>query len=315
MRTLLQLGLRMVTGLNALHGEQLVARRGARPYASAGDLHRRSGVPITALERLADADACAALGLARRGALWAVRGLSDVELPLFATAERPDAVPQAETQEPAVELPPMPEGQEVVQDYGSTGLTLRSHPVSFLRDELRRRGMVPCADLARLRSGRRVAVAGMVLVRQKPGSAKGVMFITLEDETGVANLVVWPSLFERQRRLILSASMVACRGRVQSGSGVVHLVAERLLDLSNVLRSVGVRGEVRLGTPSDGQGPFPHRTGRGDEARHGGGPDQRTVPLPRRVRDIYVPDLRLGSGIPVPAPAEPGIRVPTRDFR
>ena len=181
----------------------------------------------------------------------------------------------------------MPEGRQVVEDYRSTGLSLRQHPVAFLRPGLQRQGMIPCAALARTRNGRRVTVAGLVLVRQKPGSAKGVMFITLEDETAIANLVVWPSLFERQRRLVLAAGMLACRGRVQAESGVVHLVADQLTDLTPQLRGVAHQ-----------DAPFPLRTGRGDEAKHGGSPDQR-------VRDIYIPDLRLGSGI----------KVPTRDFR
>ena len=155
--------------------------------------------------------------------------------------------------------------------------------------------MVTCADLAHARDGRRLTVPGLVLVRQRPGSASGVMFITLEDETGVANLVVWPSLFERQRRLVLSASMIACQGRVQREGEVVHLVAEHLTDLSDLLRSVGSHEEV-----------FPLQHGRGDEARTGGSADERGCKgVSVRARDIYVPDRRLGSGI----------KVPTRDFR
>jgi error-prone DNA polymerase len=138
-----------------------------------------------------------------------------------------------------------------------------------------------------------ITVAGLVLVRQKPGSAKGVMFITLEDETEVANLVVWPAVFERQRRLILAAGMIAARGRVQRQGEVAHVVVEHLTDLSHLLRQVGDRDEA-----------FPSRPGRGDEARHGGGPDQRDA-FGRKPRDIYIPDLRLGSGI----------KVQTRDFR
>ncbi len=190
----------------------------------------------------------------------------------------------------------MTAGREVVEDYRSTGLTLRQHPVSFLRRELRRQGVATCAELERLRNGRRVTVAGLVLVRQKPGSAKGVMFITLEDETAIANLVVWPKLFERQRRLVLSASMMACQGRVQAQSGVVHLVAERLVDLSELLRGLGQRGSA-----------VPAHTGRGDEAKHGGSSDQRERggPHGRRGGDSAVQDLGTHSSI----------RVPTRDFR
>ena len=137
-----------------------------------------------------------------------------------------------------------------------------------------------------------------MLVRQKPGSAKGVMFITIEDETGVANLVLWASKFEAQRRLVLSAGMIACHGRVQREGEVVHVVTDHLEDLSDLLRSVGERDEA-----------FPIRHGRGDGATHPAGKDPRSGlgagPGGRPVRDIFVPDLRLGSGI----------KVPTRDFR
>ena len=152
--------------------------------------------------------------------------------------------------------------------------------------------MVRCADLARLRDGRRVVVPGLVLVRQKPGSAKGVMFITIEDETGIANLIIWPSVFERQRRLVLTASMIACHGKLQKESGVIHVIADRLTDLSGLLREVGERDE-----------PVMLPTGRGDEARHGGSPDQREKNW-ARTRDIYCPE-RLATGI----------KVQTRDFR
>ena len=290
-----RLGLRVVGGLQEAHGAELVVRRGEHPYASVEDLWRRAGVPTAALERLAVADAFRGMGLDRRGALWAIQGLADTVLPLFAAADRV-GVPEPELVEPEVTLQPMAEGREVVEDYGSTGLSLRRHPVAFLREELRRRGTVSCADLATARDGRRLVVPGLVLVRQKPGSAKGVMFITTEDETGVANLIIWPSLFERQRRLVLSAGMIACRGRVQREGGVTHVIAEELFDLSDLLRSVADKDE-----------PFPLRHGRGDGATHGGTPDtrERDGLLDRRVRDIYVPDLRLESGI----------KVPTRDFR
>ena len=154
--------------------------------------------------------------------------------------------------------------------------------------------MVSCAEADRLKDGRRCRVAGLVLVRQKPGSAKGVMFITIEDETGVANLVIWPQLFERQRRLILSAGMLGVEGRIQREGEVVHVVAWMLGDLSAYLRSVG-QGAPELSVTR----------GRGDGATHGGGgPDPRESAAPK-VRDIFIPDLRLGSGI----------KVPTRDFR
>ncbi len=292
-----RLGLRMVKGLANEHGAQLVAHRGEAPYGSVEEVWRRADVPAAMLERLAEADAFQALGLDRRAALWAVRGLADTVLPLFAAADG-HGRPQPELVEPAVALAPMREGREVVEDYSSVGLTLGRHPVEFLRAELRSRGMIQCGDLLHSRDGRRVVVPGIVLVRQKPGSAKGVMFITIEDETGVANLVLWADRFEAQRRLVLSAGMIACHGRVQREGEVIHVVTDRLEDLSDMLRSVGERNEA-----------FPITHGRGDGATHPAGRDPRSGPGAgpggRPVRDIYVPDLRLGSGI----------KVPTRDFR
>jgi error-prone DNA polymerase len=195
--------------------------------------------------------------------------------------------------EPVVTLKPMTAGREVVEDYGTTGLSLRRHPVSFVRDDLKAKGIISCAEAERTRDGRWVTTAGIILVRQKPGSANGVLFITIEDETGIANLIVWPDMFEKQRRIVLSAGMLAVRGRVQREGEVIHVIAHELADLSGLLRSVGDRDEA-----------FPLFQGRGDEARHGGGPDPRDL-LGSKPRDIYIPDLRLGSGI----------KVPTRDFR
>ena len=145
------------------------------------------------------------------------------------------------TREPPVILPRMTTGHRVVEDYRATGLSLHHHPVSFLRSDLSAQRIVRCADLATIRDGRRVSVAGIVLVRQRPGSARGVLFMTIEDETGHANLILWPSVFERQRRLVLSASMVACRGKLQKEGEVIHVIADQLTDLSDLLRSVEQR--------------------------------------------------------------------------
>ena len=292
-----RLGLRMVRGLGNEPGAQLVTRRGGTPYATVEEVWRRAGVPPAMLERLAEADAFRGMAVDRRQALWVVRGLANAPLPLFAAADS-DGSPQPELVEPPVFLAPMKEGREVVEDYRSVGLTLGRHPVAFLRGALAARGMVACCDLAGARDGRKVVVPGIVLVRQKPGSAKGVMFITIEDETGVANLILWKDRFEAQRRLVLSAGMIACHGRVQREGEVIHVVTDHLEDLSDLLRGVGERDE-----------PFPIAHGRGDGATHPAGRDPRTGPgavteMPT-PRDIYVPDLRLGSGI----------KVPTRDFR
>ncbi len=303
----IRLGLRMVKGLSREAGDSIVKARGASSYTSIAELQRRTCLDTRPLERLAEADAFACLeaassglrhceakpkqstarhgkhssfepwiasakrpcgdgtsshiGLTRREALWQVRALPATELPLF-TAE--------DFAEPATSIAAMKPGREVVEDYRSVGLTLRRHPVSFLRRTLAERGTVRAADLSHRRDGARVSVAGIVLVRQKPGSAKGIMFITVEDETGHANLVIWPTVFAAQRRLILSAGMIACHGRLQRQDSVIHVVAERLDDLSDMLRSVGARDA------------FPFQTGRGDGAKHGATPDARGIRVPTR---------------------------------
>ena len=276
-----RLGLRMVKGLSEAHAATLIARRGEAAYRSVEDVWRRAAVRVAARERLADADAFLSLGLSRRQALWAIRGLDETELPLMIAAGPPAA--SAEAREPGVTLRRMPAGGEVVADYRATGLTLRQHPVSFIRAELQRLGTVPCAKLPELLPGRRITVAGIVRVRQRPGSAKGVMFATIEDETGHANIIVWPNVFERQRRIVLSARMIACRGLLQRESDVIHVVAEELTDLSDLLASVGQRGM-----------PFPMTHGCGDQVTHGGGPDPRER-LGRKPRDIYVPDTHIDT--------------------
>ena len=227
-----RLGLRMVRGLSRTDADRLIAARTPDPCQGIEALHRRTGLPAAALEGVARADGFHALGLPRREALWIVRGLADAALPLF--AERPEAT----ANEPPVALAPLGEGGEVVADYRTTGLSLKRHPLSLLRPALQARGLSPCGLLATARDGRRIAVAGIVLVRQKPGSAKGVMFMTIEDETGIGNLVIWPSLFAEQRSLILSAGLVACHGRLQRAGEVVHLVAERLENLTPLLRDL-----------------------------------------------------------------------------
>ena len=296
-----RLGLGMAAGLANVHGACLVGRRGDHPYRSVEELWRRTGLPPAVLTRLAEADAFGALGLDRRGALWAVRGLADRVLPLFAAADR-DGPQRPELVEPEVRLAPMPAGGEVVQDYRSPGLSLRGHPVAFLRDQLWASGMATCAEAAAAHDNARMTVPGLVLMRQKPGSAKGVMFITLEDETGIANLVIWPSLFERYRPLVLSAAMMAARGWVQREGEVVHLVADELIDLTALLRGAG---QAEWASPDQ---PFPVPHGRGDGATHPGAPDARgeVGAGVRRACDIHAPGR--------PAAGE-GIRVPTRNFR
>jgi error-prone DNA polymerase len=291
-----RLGLRMVRGLANADAARLVAARADKPFASVAELWRRSGVAVASLTRLAEADAFrSAFGLHRREASWAIRALRDAPLPLFQAADEREQALVPEIAEPAVTLPPMTAGREVVEDYGHLGLTLREHPVAFLRAELAGQRFTSCAEATAVADRRSVRVAGLVLVRQMPGSAKGVMFITIEDETGVANLVVWPSLFERQWRVGLSAGMLGVDGEIQSEGEVVHVVVRRLHDLTPLLASVGER---------EATFPLPH--GHGDEARSGGArPDPREKPQRGvKARDIYVPDLHIDT-----------LRTKTRDFR
>ena len=295
-RFAVRLGLRMVRGLHNSDAAAILTARADRPFADVDDVWRRSDAKVSALERLAEADAFSAgLRLARRDASWAIKALRDEPLPLFAAAARHDERPPPEINEEVVRLKAMTAGREVVEDYRQVGLTLRDHPVTFLRADLARRNIATCEAATAQRDGKFVKLAGLVLVRQKPGSAKGVMFITLEDETGVANLVIWPSLYEKQRRLILTASMMGVEGRVQREGEVVHVVVMRLHDLSGELAGLGER---------EAAFPLPH--GRGDEFHHGSpGGDVRTLP-PRmaKAREIYVPDLHIDT-----------LKVKARDFR
>ncbi len=273
----LRLGLRMVKGLSNENGALIAAAAMEAPFVSVDDVWRRSGVPAAALEKLADADAFASLGLDRRRALWRVRGLGGTPLPLFAAADARD-------NEPEVVLTPLTDGREVVEDYRATQLSLRAHPILFLRPELDRMGILPCAALRTVRDGRKVRVAGIVLVRQRPG-AGNVTFLTLEDETGIANAIVWQRIFEAQRRIILSAAMVSVAGTLQREGEVIHLIADRLEDLTPRLHLVGAMH-------------FPHRPGPADAAKYGGSdPRER----PRRAPAL-------------PAGRDGGIRIRSRDF-
>lgn len=280
-RFAVRLGLRMVRGLANADAAIIVTARADQPFVSVDDLWRRAGVPASSLVELAEADAFQpSLSLARREALWAIKALRDEPLPLFAAASAREQETVPEISEPVVTLRPMTAGGEVVEDYGHVGLTLRDHPVTFLRADLRRKRIVTCQEAMQARDGQWLEAAGLVLVRQRPGSAKGVMFITLEDETGIANLVVWVKVFEKYRRVVLSAGMIGVYGRIQREGEVVHLVAHRLSDLSTDLASVGNR---------DAAFPLPH--GRGDEFHHGSPtPDPRGLlkgPKPRNIVDPY----------------------------
>jgi error-prone DNA polymerase len=238
----LRLGLRMVRGLSNLHAARILAARAEAPFASVEDVWRRSGVPVAALEKLADADAFASLGLDRRQALWRVRGLGETPLPLFAAAD-------ALGSEPEVALTPLTGGREVVEDYRTVQLSLRAHPLAFLREALGPK-VTTCAGLARLKDGSRVEVAGLVLIRQRPGKGN-VTFITLEDETGIANVILWQRKFEEQRRVVMGAAMIAVKGAMQKEGEVIHVIADRLEDLTPLLHRVGAMDFPHRYAPAD----------------------------------------------------------------
>ena len=229
----LRLGLRQVDGLPEHIAAALVAARQAEgPFADVAELRERARIPVSHVERLASADACTSLGLSRRQALWDARSLVGApDLPLFVHADERD---EGAEQGRAV-LPKMPLSEEVVADYQTTRLSLKAHPMAFLRASLAERGFVRAADLRDRKFRSMVQVSGVVLIRQRPGSAKGVCFITLEDETGVANVVVWPDLMERQRRVIMGSRLVEVRGRVEYDDEVIHVIAHHMRDATDEL--------------------------------------------------------------------------------
>ncbi|WP_029057998.1 error-prone DNA polymerase [Stappia stellulata] len=281
-----RLGLRSAKRLKEEEVQTLIARRG-EGFDSVRDLWLRSGLSKRAIARLAEADAFRSIGLDRRAALWAAQGLDEggepTRLPLFDTA----AVGELR-REPDADLPPMPPGAHVVADYRALSLSLKAHPVVFLRQRLERLSIAPCEALSHVRNGVRREVAGLVLVRQRPGTASGVIFMTLEDETGVANIVVWPKVFERHRAIVLGARLLRVRGKVQSDQGVVHLIADTLEDATAMLGDLSgdSLADAGLARADEVKRPVP-------EQRHKVSPGSglvqlvREVPELARVRDVH----------------------------
>ncbi|RUX23036.1 DNA polymerase III subunit alpha [Mesorhizobium sp. M7A.F.Ca.US.011.01.1.1] len=224
-----RLGFRQIKGLSKERMAAFVERRGSG-YGSVRDVWLRSGLDVGEIERLAQADAFRSLGLDRREALWAVRALDGKSaaerLPLF---DQPAL--RLRELEPETKLPKMPLGEHVIHDYRALGLSLKAHPVAFLRERLDRAGVIPNANLPSVRDGRRVSVAGLVLVRQRPGKGNAI-FLTLEDDKAVANVIFWQRTFDRYRPIVMGARFVKVTGKLQSESGVVHIVAERIEDLT-----------------------------------------------------------------------------------
>ncbi|HTN22138.1 MAG TPA: error-prone DNA polymerase [Pelobium sp.] len=226
----LRLGFRQISGLNIGDMELLIRQR-KQFYRNLNEL-LNAGLPISCLEKLADADAFRSIGLDRRQALWEIAALADSPVALFKDQ------PSESKQEVQIALPLMPESEHVVHDYASTSLSLKAHPLSFLRPQLDALQVTNNEQLKSLANGAKVKVAGLVLIRQRPGTAKGVCFVTIEDETGSANIVVWESMFNRYRKELISAKLFMVEGKLQKEKEVIHIVAERCFDLSKLLQQL-----------------------------------------------------------------------------
>jgi len=301
----LRLGFRQVKGLKKPDAQAIVASRGAGyrdPYDVWRRFPERSTTLINTLEKLAKADAFASLNsdegaLSRRQALWAVKALKQTPLPLF-VAQEGDKPPPSGLQggaDAVFELPPpLPNlslGEQVVEDYTALRLTLRQHPVAFLRESLTQRGAVAANELGNLAMNTKVAVAGLSICRQRPGSAKGTVFITLEDETGVVNLIVWPSAFQVFRKQILRSSLLYAEGVVQKDGIVIHVLAEKLIDVSELLYELTDRGPVVSAVST-----------RADRVRH----NRRSTPiLPKRFQTLTNADESISGSPNTRPPAQP----------
>jgi error-prone DNA polymerase len=258
----LRLGLRQIEGFRRVWAETIAANR---PFTSIEDIARRTEIPARALRLLADADAFRSIGLDRRAALWEVRRTPTDILPLFAAADARELA-----DEPAVDLPVMQLGEHVAADYQTTRMSLKAHPMALLRPIFAREGVLTCAEVERAKNGQMIKCAGVVLVRQRPGKGNAI-FITLEDETGVANLLLWARVFEAQRRAVMASRLMLVEAEVQrSPEGVVHLMTSRIHDRSAEL--------MRLSDIHEAQTPL----ARADEALRP--PPPRRSGHPRNVR-------------------------------
>ena len=272
-----RLGFRQIKGFSQEDAALIEDARGSG-FDSVRDLRLRTELGYAALEKLANADAFGSLGLSRRNASWAIEGLDKVsgddQLPLF--AHHADLQKEAE-----VSLPAMPLGEEVAYDYKTLKLSLKKHPVAFLRSWLKGAGYVVNENLAHMRDGMAVSVSGLVLVRQRPGTAKGVIFATLEDETGIANVIIWPKVFERFRRNVLGARFLGVEGKLQREGEVIHIVAWRVYNLTD-----------RLSALSEYHGEMDDGLARADEFKrpviedHRQGLHKRRINADRHMKEI-----------------------------
>ncbi len=300
-RHALRLGLRLVAGLRVDDGKKINdAKASGGPFKSPEDLMRRAKLSLSAMLTLARADAFGSLDLGRRETLWDIAGLEAQELPLLnpeVIQETQEALSRAvknagfcNSKDPGyrqdrfqddicVALPPMREEEGLTEDYAMFGLSLRNHPMGFMRKDLKSKGMISAADLKKLSNGKFVKIAGLVLFRQRPATAKGTIFITIEDETGAANLIVWPKLTEQYRRAVFGAKVLLCEGVLQKESNVIHVVARRLIDCTAMLQRL----------QPDTSASFALRFGRGDEVAHASSGDARTR---KRVNPTWTDTLK-----------------------
>ena len=255
----LRLGFRQIKGFRENDAVALTDARDG-PYRDPADIQHRAGLSDAALERLAKTDAYGSMKLGRREALWAVRALPPAPLPLFGDGEH--------RHDPDVSLPSMAIGEEVTHDYATLRLSLKTHPLALLREELAAAHVTPNERLIRTKDGTRVTVAGIALVRQRPGTASGVIFITLEDETGVANLVVWPKTFEKYRRVVMGARLIRVTGKLQREGIVTHVIADRLEDMTHRLHALSGPDFEPATRRKSADGAYENNLARADEVKN-----------------------------------------------
>lgn len=291
----LRLGLRQIDGFSAAWSRQLAQARAGGFISDVETLARRSRLPVAALARLADADAFRSMGLDRRAAAWAVRRLpDDAPLPLFAAAQAREL-----GEDPDAHLPLMPLPEQIAVDYQTTRLSLKGHPMGMLRAVFAAEGVASSAEVAGLRDGAYVRAAGVVLVRQRPGKGNAV-FMTLEDESGIVNVLLWTRQFERYRAQVMGARLVVVEGRVQkSKEGVVHVMGERVFDRSAELaRLFDTPADLPAGLPAglprppvdpgrDGRAGAPSSADRGMSERGPGHRHPRQVRILPKSRDFH----------------------------
>jgi error-prone DNA polymerase len=241
-----RLGFRQIKGFGELDALALISNRPAGGFQDVYLMARQTGLSPAALEKLAEADAFGSLGLSRREALWAVRRFgkgrkAPAALPLFEAAQNFNhnmGVSAEFGAEAPVDLPIMGPGEEIIEDYASLRLSLKGHPMAMLRDALGAAGVCTASDIANVRDGQRLTHAGLAIVRQRPGTASGVVFITLEDETGITNLVVWSKVMEQHRREVMTATVLGVTGKLQREDGVTHIIADKFIDLTGMLQGL-----------------------------------------------------------------------------